>query len=190
MMGRAVDERWARDWAEARLRPGRLVHVAGVAALADELASRYGEDPAPLRLAAWLHDLLKEEEGPALAEEAVRRQLPPELQAPFLLHAAVMGARARDELGFPPELWEAITYHPIGRPGLGRAGEILYLADKLEVGRLYDGVEELRRLARRDLKAGLLATVEAIVAFEQSQSGPGRAVHPLTLAWMETLRRG
>lgn len=189
-MGRAVDERQARAWAEARLGPSRLAHVAGVAALADELASRYGEEPGPLRLAAWLHDLLKEEDVAALAEEAVRRQLPPELRAPFLLHAAVMGARARDELGLPTELWEAITYHPIGRPGLGRTGEILYLADKLEVGRLYDGVEDLRRLARHDLMAGLLATVEAIVAFEQTESGPGRAVHPLTLAWMETLRRG
>jgi predicted HD superfamily hydrolase involved in NAD metabolism len=184
-----MDQTAARQWAELRLSPHRLAHVAGVAAMADELAWRVGEDTASCRLAAWLHDSLKEDDGPALAAEASRRGLADELRLPFLLHASVMGARALADLGVSAAVAEAITYHPIGRPGLGQIGQILYLADKLEPGRQYDGVEALRKLAREDLASGLRATVQAIRDFQSRRLDP-QPIHPLTEQWLSELKRG
>lgn len=184
-----MDQTAARGWAELRLSPHRLAHVAGVAAMADELACRFDADAASCRLAAWLHDLLKEEDEPALAAEAARRGLGKTLCLPFLLHASVMGARVLAELGGCPAVAEAITYHPIGRPGLGQIGQILYLADKLEPGRQYDGVEELRQLARADLASGLRATVQAIADYQSKRLDPG-PIHPLTAQWLSELKRG
>ncbi len=184
-----MEQREARKWAEARLSPHRLAHVAGVAAMADELAQRFDADAKTCRLAAWLHDLLKEESEADLDAEAARRDLPEPLCLPFLLHASVMGARSQAELGVEDEVAEAISYHPIGRPGLGKIGQILYLADKLEPGRQYDGVEELRALARSDLASGLFATVQAICDFQTGRSDPS-PVHPLTEQWLIELRGG
>jgi predicted HD superfamily hydrolase involved in NAD metabolism len=44
------------------------------------------------------------------------------------------------------EILDAIRYHTSGRVGMTTLEKLIYLADGLEAGRKYDGIEELRRL--------------------------------------------
>ncbi|PZN12277.1 MAG: phosphohydrolase [Bacillota bacterium] len=154
----------ARSLAVERLSPARLRHVEGVVQTAVRLARRYGEDPDRLALAGWLHDLAREL-GPAeLLERAERYGWEPddaERADPLLLHGPVAAAEARAVgLTDDEEVLEAVRWHTTARPGLGRVGCLLFLADKIEPGRRYPGVAELRRLAETDWGRAMLVALE------------------------------
>jgi len=173
--------------ARGRLSEARFVHVEGVARMAAELAERHGVDPETARWCAFVHDLLKEEPTAWLREEAERRSVPSEFRQPdAILHASVMGAMARDELAAGEEAVQAITFHPTAHPDLGRLGQILFLADKLEEGRCYPSVETLRACASRGLVEGMAATLASITAYLESA---GKKVHPLTQAALQAFQR-
>lgn len=175
--------RAARD----RLSEGRFRHVLGVAKLAVELAERHGVDVGKARWCAFVHDLLKEEPIGWLREEARRRQVPPDLRQPdAILHATVMGALAREDFGAEEDAVEAVTFHPTAHPDLGRLGQILFLADKLEEGRHYPSVERLRESARRSLVGGMVDTLENLITHLESV---GQKVHPLTGEALQSFRR-
>jgi HD superfamily phosphohydrolase YqeK len=119
------------DWAAAG--PQRREHIARVAALMDEWARRLALPEAERqrwRAAAWLHDALREADPAEL-----RRSLPADYHdfPDPLLHGPAVAQRLAGELD--AELCDAIRYHTIGHPSLGRLGRALYLADFLEPGR-------------------------------------------------------
>lgn len=110
----------------------RYQHTEGVVAKARELAHRYGADPEKAEIAAWFHDAYREtgnlEHGPIAAEE-LRRQF---------------GIDDQDILN-------AIRYHTTGRPGMSLLEKIIYLADSIEDGRQYPGIDELRSVDCLDI---------------------------------------
>ena len=55
---------------------------------------------------------------------------------------------------------QAISYHTTGRANMTLEEMILYMADYIEPNRAFEGVEEMRELAYRDLKAAMLMGVE------------------------------
>lgn len=159
----------ARALAAARLSPARLRHVEGVVETAVRLARRYGEDPERLELAAWLHDLARERDPAQLLEQAERYGWQPsdaERADPVLLHGPVAAAEARATgLTSDGEVLEAVCWHTTARPGLGRFGCLLFLADKIEPGRRYPGVDELRRLAEADWERAMLIALENSIRY-------------------------
>jgi 2-amino-4-hydroxy-6-hydroxymethyldihydropteridine diphosphokinase len=87
------------------------------------------------RAAGWLHDALRDGDVGSL-----RALVPPEFQdlpGP-LLHGPAAAALLRGAGVADAELLDAVTYHTVGHPGLGRLGRALYLADFLEPGRTFD----------------------------------------------------
>ena len=48
---------------------------------------------------------------------------------------------------------DAIRYHTTAKPDMSALGKLIFIADKLESGRSYEGVEELRALADKDIEA-------------------------------------
>jgi HD superfamily phosphohydrolase YqeK len=121
------------EWAAAG--PERQAHIARVAALMDEWAAALRVSDAERerwRAAAWLHDALRD--APA---DALRATLEP----PFddlpdaVLHGPAAARRLEHDGAADAELLDAVRFHTIGHPGLGRAGRMLYLADFLEPGR-------------------------------------------------------
>lgn len=175
------------DWVRGKLSPERYHHVEGVVAMAEELSLRHGVDSGSSVWAAWMHDALKESSLDFLRTEARRLHLPDELCRPdFILHATVMGRVAKEHFGAPAEVSEAITYHPVGKVGLSPVGQVLYLADKLEAGRTYTGVEELREAARKDLIWGFYQTLKANVRYLESQGTPP---HVFSLGALKDIER-
>lgn len=159
----------ARELAAARLSPPRLRHVERVVETAVWLARRHGESPSRLELAAWLHDVAREREPAELLELARRYGWRPdeaEREDPVLLHGPVAAAEAQAAgLTSDDEVLEAVRWHTTARAGLGRVGCLLFLADKLEPGRQYPGVDELRRLAERDWGRAMLAVLDNAIRY-------------------------
>lgn len=151
-----------------RLGEERLRHTWGVVETAVAMARRWGADPEKARLAALLHDYAKGLPPGQLLELGRRFGViadPAEEAFPDLLHAPVGAELVREEgLAGDPEVLAAIRWHTTGTPGMGTLDKILWVADMIEPGRNFPGVEEIRRLAGRDLDEALLAGLDHTIA--------------------------
>ena len=65
-------------------------------------------------------------------------------------------------------------------------GKIIFIADATEPGRDYDGVDELRRMARCDLNAAVVASMEQTDQYLREQ---GRIPHPAAAAALLAMKR-
>ena len=181
-------------FARERLSAKRYGHTLRVAETAESLARAHGVDPERARLAALLHDAARErspEEFLGLAEDLGVGVGEPERESPKLLHGPVAAELARRELGVEDgEVLEAIREHTTGRPGMGPLSLVLYVADKIEPARDYPSVENLRRLARRDLRGAAAESLRRSIAHNEER---GRPTHPASieaLGWLEEAEEG
>ena len=155
-----------REAAEGRLpewavvTPRRREHIARVAALMRDWADRLhlsGGDRARWTAAGTLHDALRDA-GAAELRELLGDEFadfpPPLLHGPAAAHR--LAADADDEL------LDAIRYHTVGHPRLGRLGRALYLADFLEPGR--DFAEGWRDGLRRRMPEALEEVLVEVIA--------------------------
>ncbi|GIO85407.1 hypothetical protein J25TS5_23390 [Paenibacillus faecis] len=159
----------------------RWKHVEGVMLTAVELARRYGADPVKADLAALLHDLAKF--WPVERQEAVIREngLNAELldHDKQLLHAEVAAFISQRDYGVDdPEVLDAIRYHTSGRVGMTQMDKIVCLADYIEPGREFPGVERIRELAEVSLEEALLAGFDSTISFLLEKK---KAIFPLTV---------
>jgi predicted HD superfamily hydrolase involved in NAD metabolism len=166
-MENRMDESMIRNRVREALSAQRFEHVEGVVATAARLAERYGEDPKKARLAAWIHDYAREWPVARLRAYAERLQLPAEVaEIPNLVHGPVAAHLAEFEFGVDdPDVANAIRYHTTGRVGMSRLEKILCLADAIEPGRQYPGVDRLRSLAENDLTQALAESFDATIEY-------------------------
>ncbi|GAA0137812.1 bis(5'-nucleosyl)-tetraphosphatase (symmetrical) YqeK [Paenibacillus sp. YSY-4.3] len=146
----------------------RWGHTLGVMDSAVALAHRYGEDPQRADLAALLHDLAKY--WPIEQQEAVIRdhQLNMELldYDKQLLHAEVGAFVAQQDYGVEDAgVIDAIRYHTSGRIGMTKLDKIICLADYIEPGRDFPGVDRIRELAEHSLEEALVAGLDSTISF-------------------------
>ncbi len=164
-----------------RLPEKRWEHTLGVVRTAARLAERYGADPAKADLAAILHDYAKYWPVAEMERVIRERNLPRDLLEynKELWHAPVGAYAASRDFGIEDrEVLDAIRYHTSGRRGMTLLEKVVCLADYIEPGRNFPGVEPIRRLAEESLEAGLLAGFDSTIRFLIEN---GRKVYPLTL---------
>ncbi len=186
----AVDPAEVRVALRSRLGRGRAAHCERVAAAAAALASHHGLDARAAELAGLLHDWYREcgaEEIVAVARACgvVAADAPEGGIVPDVLHgpvaARLLPARWPD---LPPAVLAAIDRHTTGDPEMTEFDCLVYVADLIEPGHRYRGVEALRSLAQEDLWASTLAAMDAaIVRLVQL----GRRIDPRTVAARNTL---
>ena len=166
----------ARELAESTLSQKRFHHTQCVAAGARELAERFGCDPEEAELAGWLHDIMKERPEADLLQMIKASGIinfdAPE-RCPALRHAWAGGIYARQELGLPGSIADAITYHTTGREGMSALEKVVYLADYISADRDFPGVDEVRSLARKSLGRALFAALQNQI---QHLAGSGRYI--------------
>lgn len=166
-----------------RLSPKRLSHSIGVSQTAEALAIRFGCNKEKARLAGLLHDL---------AREVPLNELLPRAQAfgivvcdiesaePVLLHAPLAAKMAQAELGIDDaEIMQAIILHTTGGLNMTQLDKIIYLADVIEPGRSFNGVEKIRKVACTDLDKALLAALDLSICYIIKRGG---LIHPATIA--------
>jgi len=152
-------------WIRKRVSGKRYTHIQGVVQTAERLARVWSPDAvAVCRLAGWIHDAAKHFDDTQMLDRAflggvsVRAA---ERENPMLLHGVVGYLEAAQEFGLDdPQLRSACTFHTTGSPDMNTVDKVVYLADMLEPGRDFAGIDELRQLVLQDLDAALLLAVD------------------------------
>jgi len=145
----------------------RMRHSIGVSRAAARLAVFYGVDAEKAELAGLLHDCAKclsHEEMLRLCEEFGISLDPLSMGDRALLHGPLGSAIARKYFGIEDKIiLDAIYCHTTGKKGMNLFEKVLCLADYIEPGRRFPGVEEIRSLAYSDLNRALLKGFELTI---------------------------
>jgi len=146
----------------------RLAHTYRVVEAARELADRFGVSRAQAEVAALLHDYAKAMPPPRLLAEAQKRGLivdPAEEKQPHLLHGTVAAALLTEQgLIDDPAIADAIRWHTTGRAGMTALEKVIWLADYIESGRRFPGVDPTRAVARQDLDRALVMAMDSTIS--------------------------
>jgi predicted HD superfamily hydrolase involved in NAD metabolism len=170
-----------REATRAQMPDKRWQHTLGVVQSAIRLAEKYGGNAEKAELAALLHDYAKS--WPIARQEQVIRDhgLPQDLldYDKELWHAHVGAWVAEHEYGIRDvEVLDAIRYHTSGREQMTLTDMIVCLADYIEPGRQFPGVERVRELAEQDLLKALIAGFDSTISHLLEQ---GKRIYPLTV---------
>ena len=152
---------------ELLMKKKRFIHAKGVRDTAIALAEKWGADPVDAGRAGMLHDVTKALDGPLQLTlcRAYGKMLDDfSLENPKTLHAYTGAIVARDIFGENEAVVSAIRCHTTGKTNMNLLETILYVADYMEPGRDFPGVQKLRDLAFTDiygaLKLGMEMTLE------------------------------
>jgi len=162
-----------------RLTPGRFTHSVRVAHTAVALARVHGADPLRAYVAGLLHDCARDMPGDKLVRTATASGL--ELTeadhlAPVLLHGRVGAQLAQQDFGVEdPEILAAIAHHPTGPPPGATLADVLFVADYVEPGRCFPGVQTARTLATRQLQAAVRYKLTRTYSYLRLR---GASLHP------------
>lgn len=153
----------------------RYLHTIGVMETAIKLADRYGADIKKAELAAIFHDYAKFRPKDEMKQIIVEQGMPPILLEynSELWHAPVGAFLAEKEAGITDsEVLDAIRYHTSGRIGMTLLDKIIYLADYIEPGRHFPGVDEVRAIAEEDLDKALIQSMKNTIQFLMKKNQP------------------
>ncbi|WP_378953229.1 bis(5'-nucleosyl)-tetraphosphatase (symmetrical) YqeK [Pelosinus sp. sgz500959] len=166
-----------------RLSSKRFSHSIGVSETAECLAVRFHCDTEKAKIAGLLHDL---------AREVPMNELLPRAQAfgivvndieqaePILLHPLLGAKLAQAEFGIDDaEILQAIILHTTAGESMTILDKIIYLADVIEPGRGFKGVDSIREMAQVDLDKALLAALDQSIDYLVKRCG---LIHPATIA--------
>jgi predicted HD superfamily hydrolase involved in NAD metabolism len=177
-----IDRAAAEALIAGRLSPRRREHAHRVAVEAVVLAERFGASPAAAEIAGLLHDYCREMPDDEILAAATRHAIavgPVEARRPKkILHGPVAAAELL-ERGLDPRIAAAIRLHTVGDAGMSVLDKCLYLADYLEPGRDFPGIDKVRALAESSLDAAVGAAARLSLL---DIIGRGRGVVPGALA--------
>lgn len=177
--GEKMDYAHMLDVLSKRLSPKRFRHSIAVSQTAEELAEVFDCNKVKAKIAGLLHDLAREVPVDELLPRAQAFGIvvnDVEKAEPVLLHAPISAKLAQsDFLIQDAEILQAIILHTTGGPKMTLLDKIIYVADMIEPGRSFAGLEELRRLAYIDLDKALLAALDQSIYFILDRGG---LIHP------------
>lgn len=163
-------------------------HSLGVAEAALYLADLHGADPRKAYLAGMVHDYGKRYSSEELLRKA--HFLGVQLdriarQEERLLHAPVGAALIVSELKISDsDIIKAVAYHTTGRSNMTLLEKVVYLADFIEKGRDFEGVDLIREAACNNIDQALLAAVNQTI---ESVLTRGLLLHPRSVAFRNSL---
>lgn len=153
----------------------RYQHTLGVMETAITLAKRYGADEQKAETAAIFHDYAKFRPKDEMKEIIVAQGYPQDLLTfnSELWHAPAGAYLVEKEAGITdPEVLAAIRYHTSGRPAMTLLEKVIYLADYIEPGRHFPGVDEIRGMAMENLNKALIKAVQNTILFLLKKNQP------------------
>lgn len=138
----------------------RYNHSIGVMNTAKELARIYGVNEKKVEVAAILHDYTKnfsKDELEKIAMKYFSDEVKDYIKITEILHGYVSAKILKDKFNIEDEeIYNAIKYHTTGRKNMSLIEKIIYISDAIEPQRDYPGVEDIRKLVKKDLNKGIL----------------------------------
>jgi predicted HD superfamily hydrolase involved in NAD metabolism len=139
----------------------RYIHTLGVAETAKKLAKLNGVSEEKAEIAGLAHDVAKNlsiEKMKNIIEQNGIILSKIEENNPSLWHSIIAHIEAKDKLKIEDEeILDAIRWHTTGKENMSTLTKIIYIADMIEPGRKFEGVEELRKVTFEDLDKGVYA---------------------------------
>jgi predicted HD superfamily hydrolase involved in NAD metabolism len=171
----------ALEVVKKQLTEHRYQHTLGVMETAIQLAERYGADVKKAELSAIFHDYAKFRPKEEMKQIILEQNMPNDLLVynTELWHAPVGAYLVKTEVGIQDEdILNAIRYHTSGRPNMTLLEKIVYVADYIEPGRIFPGVDEVRELAQQDLDKALIKALQNTIQFLLKKNQP---IYPDTI---------
>lgn len=166
---------------EQQMSKKRLEHVLRVEQKALELASFYDVDITACQLAALLHDLAKEWSMEQYATIVKKFNLSHDMLqfGSEILHGPVAACVIEEWFGVEDErVKNAIASHTIGDSQMDDVAKVLFVADYIEDGRVFDGVETARELAKNSLEEVVVYKLKQTIAYLATSQLP---IYPETV---------
>ena len=164
------------------LKPKRFLHCLAVKDSCLQLAQIYGANKQKAGLAGLLHDCAKSLTDEQLLEQSERFGiLVDDIQRAetSILHAPIGAELARKDFGIEDEeILSAIRSHTTGCENMGLLAKILYVADCIAEDRLFSGVDNLRRVACKNLNAAVIMGMDIAIKFVIERN---KLIHPDTI---------
>ncbi|ASN05167.1 bis(5'-nucleosyl)-tetraphosphatase (symmetrical) YqeK [Virgibacillus necropolis] len=151
----------------------RFDHTLRVAETAVKLADLYKVSTEKMELAAIFHDYAKYRPLEEMKEIIVSSHLPNDLLDYHheVWHGPVASVVVEEQFGiFDQEIKDAIRYHTTGKTNFGTFEMVLFLADYIEPGRAFPGVEKVRNMAYEDLNHACLMVSHNTIQFLLSKN--------------------
>ncbi|QGG47237.1 bis(5'-nucleosyl)-tetraphosphatase (symmetrical) YqeK [Heliorestis convoluta] len=168
---------------EKNMSSKRFQHTLAVMECAKAIASHWGIAPMKAAVAALLHDVAREwplEKQCLYYEKAnIDGFSFCAQEVPALLHGPAGSQWASDNYDIvDKDVLDAISFHTLGHPKMGDLAKIIYLSDKIEVNRTYNGVEEIRKWVEKSIDKALLLSLDQTIVYVVQK---GHCLHPLTV---------
>lgn len=147
------------------MKPKRFEHCLRVEKKSRQLAERYGANPDKAALAGLLHDYAKNLSDEEFLQLIEKYRLDPELKNwnNSVWHGKVGIYKIQEDFHLQDaEILQAIEAHTVGNAAMTTLDKVVYVADYIEDGRDFPGVEKARELAEKSL--------DAAVAFETART--------------------
>lgn len=149
-----------KKYLKENLSQKRYTHSLNVAEECRKLAVKYGEDPDKAYFAGLLHDICKElpdDEQKRIVLESNFSVCREELETRSLWHAIAGAYFIKTHFGVEDiDIINAVRFHTVGRAGMTRLEEIVYIGDLISSDRDYKDVDRMRKISYTDINSAML----------------------------------
>lgn len=162
----------------------RYKHSLGVMEKAEELARIYNIDINKAKLVGLAHDIGKELSDEQMLEYVKENNIEidnVERENVGLLHAKIGAYICKSKYNFSIDMQDAIKFHTVGNENMDLFAKIIYVADKIEEGRIYKDEEKMkelqtvRELANYDIDEALLYEIDSSIKYTIQKQ---KLIHP------------
>lgn len=154
------------------LSKSRYEHTLSVAKKAVEIGKHFGLKEETCELAGLLHDCAKgnekfyEEKYKKEFNELLSQSENRQYENPYLKHCLLGMIVAKEKYKVSDkEILNAIKEHTTGSLNMTELAKVLYLADKTEDNRDYDGVEEIRKVSITNMDKAIVLSLNNTIKY-------------------------
>ncbi len=149
-----------KKYLKENLSQKRYIHSLNVAEECKKLAIKYGEDPDKAYFAGLLHDICKElpdDEQKKIVLDSNFSVCREEIDTKSLWHAIAGAYFIKTYFGVEDiDILNSVRFHTVGRAGMTRLEEIVYIGDLISADRDYKDVDRIRKIAYTNLNSAML----------------------------------
>lgn len=141
----------------------RFFHCLRVANVAKDLARYYGYDEEKAYLTGLVHDIAKEfteEENLHILNTSDDCIDNIDVSNGRVAHSVIGALLLKQKYGLDDDICHAVSCHTYGDISMNLLDKILFVADKIEPSKDYEGIEEERKMAFVDLDQALILCIE------------------------------
>ena len=155
------------EYIERELSNRRKQHTYGVVSEAVALAKHYEANWRKAELAALCHDMVRDKPQEVLDNYVKEFNLDTSyIGNRNLSHAKIAAEIIKRDFGIvDTDIINSVSYHTTGRAGMSLLEKIIFIADVIEPGRSFPGVENLRNIAYRDLNEACIKALENTIDY-------------------------